>query len=180
MVIDELHTYRGIFGSHVANVVRRLKRLCAFYGARPVFVLASATIANPQEHAERLIESPVTVISNDGSPKGERNIVLVNPPLLDAELGIRQSAQFVARDIAARLIREGAQTICFARSRQATELLLTYLRGATIDVGRPSSVLGYRGGYLPEERRAIEKGLREGGVRGVVATNALELGIDIG
>jgi DEAD/DEAH box helicase domain-containing protein len=199
VVIDELHTYRGIFGSHVANVIRRLKRLCAFYGAQPTFMLASATIANPQEHAERLIESPVTLINNDGSPKGERNMVLVNPPLLDAALGIRQSAQFVARDLAAKLIREGAQTICFARSRQAAEILLTYLRNASrdwrLEVGASnqspisnlqsrispiSPISGYRGGYLPEERRAIEKGLREGSVRGVVATNALELGIDIG
>ena len=134
VVIDELHTYRGIFGSHVANVIRRLKRLCAFYGAQPIFILASATIANPKEHAERLIESPVTAITHDGSPKGERNLVLVNPPLLDAELGLRQSAHFVARDIAARFIREGAQTICFARSRQATEILLTYLRQERVEM----------------------------------------------
>ena len=205
VVIDELHTYRGIFGSHVANVIRRLKRLCAFYGARPTFILASATIANPREHAERLIEAPCTLVdvSEDGSPKGERNILLVNPPMLDAELGLRKSADFVARDIAARFIDAGAQTICFARSRQATEILLTYLKerrrdgrrggadAATEDglrkspVSRLSSavsapIMGYRGGYLPEERRTIEKGLREGTVRGVVATNALELGIDIG
>ena len=197
VVIDELHMYRGIFGSHVANVIRRLKRLCAFYGAHPIFILASATIANPHEHAERLIEAPCTLIdvAEDGSPKGERNIILVNPPLLDAELGLRKSADFVTRDIAARFIQAGAQTICFARSRQATEILLTYLRAqmGKGEGGRgketltpfplppsPSSIMGYRGGYLPEERRAIERGLREGTVRGVVATNALELGIDIG
>jgi len=195
VVIDEMHTYRGIFGSHVANVIRRLKRLCAFYGAKPVFILASATIANPQEHAERLLEDNVTLVDNDGSPRGERNVILYNPPMLDAELGIRQSAEFAVRDIAKRFISADAQTICFARSRQGTEVLLRDLRlvvddfdggRKTVDgkarssVSRLPSVVAYRGGYLPEERRAIEKGLRAGTVRGVVATNALELGIDIG
>lgn len=194
IVIDEMHTYRGIFGSHVANVIRRLKRLCAFYGSRPVFILASATIANPQDHAERLIEDNVTLIDDDGSPRGERNVILYNPPMLDAELGIRQSAEFAVRDIAKRFIGASAQTICFARSRQGTEVLLRDLRLVVADdgerktedgkgrssVARLPSVVAYRGGYLPEERRAIEKGLRAGAVRGVVATNALELGIDIG
>jgi len=194
VVIDELHSYRGIFGSHVANVIRRLKRLCAFHGSNPLFILASATIANPKEHAERLIEAPVTLVDDDGSPHGERNIVFVNPPITDPDLGLRRSADFVVRDIAARFIGDGLQTICFARSRNSAEILLTYLREQmTTDDGRrtmhapspsivhrPSSVSGYRGGYLPEERRAIEKGLRDGSVRGVVATNALELGIDIG
>jgi DEAD/DEAH box helicase domain-containing protein len=189
VVIDELHTYRGIFGSHVANVIRRLQRLCAFYGSRPIFILASATIANPREHAERLIEAPVTLVDDDGSPHGERNLVFVNPPITDPELGLRRSADFVVRDIAARLIRDSLQTVCFARSRNAAEILLTYLRE---DIGdwrlgirdsisnTQSPIRGYRGGYLPEERRAIEKGLRDGSVRGVVSTNALELGIDIG
>jgi DEAD/DEAH box helicase domain-containing protein len=194
VVIDELHTYRGIFGSHVANVVRRLQRLCAFYGSRPVFILASATIANPCEHAERLIEAPVTLVDDDGSPRGERNIVFVNPPITDPDLGLRRSADFVVRDIAARLIGDGLQTVCFARSRNAAEILLTYLRqeivgserwavnGTTTHTTQPTAhiIRGYRGGYLPEERRAIEKGLRDGSVRGVVSTNALELGIDIG
>jgi DEAD/DEAH box helicase domain-containing protein len=194
VVIDELHTYRGIFGSHVANVIRRLQRLCAFYGSRPVFILASATIANPREHAERLIEAPVTLVDDDGSPHGERNIVFVNPPITDPDLGLRLSADFVVRDIAARLIREGLQTVCFARSRNAAEILLTYLRQEMVGSERwavsrvtthsppPTAhvIRGYRGGYLPEERRAIEKGLRDGSVRGVVSTNALELGIDIG
>jgi DEAD/DEAH box helicase domain-containing protein len=208
VVIDELHAYRGIFGSHLANVIRRLKRLCAFYGSNPVFILASATIANPREHAERLIEEPVTLVNDDGSPHGERHVIVVNPPLVDAELGIRRSSLFVARDIAARFVEDGAQTICFARSRQDTEVLLTYLRGAMeedepqrdeegqrMKGGRrrrstadsqsaishqQSKIVGYRGGYLPEERRAIEASLRSGVSRGVVSTNALELGIDVG
>ncbi|MFN4294867.1 MAG: DEAD/DEAH box helicase, partial [Thermoflexales bacterium] len=189
VVIDEVHTYRGVFGSHVANVIRRLKRLCAFYGSNPVFILASATIANPKEHAERLIEAPVTLVDDDGSPRGERHVVIVNPPLTDPQLGLRRSADFVARDIAARFIGEGLQTICFARSRNKAEILLAYLRAMWPNAGgesecsaaqSPIQISGYRGGYLPEERRAIEQGLREGRVRGVVATNALELGIDIG
>ncbi|MCS7055727.1 MAG: DEAD/DEAH box helicase [Thermoflexales bacterium] len=190
VVVDEMHAYRGIFGSHVANVIRRLKRLCAFYGANPRFILASATIANPREHAERLIESPVTLVDDDGSPHGERNVIIVNPPLTDPQLGLRRSADFVARDIAARFIAEGLQTICFARSRNTAEVLLAYLQqtvgGSAWQSQLPSPQLsgspvrGYRGGYLPEERRAVEQSLREGSARGVVATNALELGIDIG
>ncbi|BCX02740.1 MAG: hypothetical protein KatS3mg053_0678 [Candidatus Roseilinea sp.] len=190
VVIDEMHAYRGIFGSHVANVIRRLKRVCAFYGSSPRFILASATIANPREHAERLIEAPVTLVDDDGSPHGERHVIIVNPPLTDPQLGLRRSADFVARDIAARFIAEGLQTICFARSRNTAEILLAYLRDMKSGVGSreseyptspsPRPIQGYRGGYLPEERRAIEQGLREGSVRGVVATNALELGIDIG
>ncbi len=198
VVIDELHAYRGIFGSHVANVIRRLKRLCAFYGSEPAFILASATVANPKEHAERLVEAAVELVDDDGSPRGERHVLVVNPPMVDAELGIRRSSVFIARDIAARFVEDGAQTICFARSRQDTEVLLTYLRNlepsavsqASVDAsGRtrkrqpprpPSPIVGYRGGYLPEERRAIEADLRSGAARCVVATNALELGIDIG
>jgi DEAD/DEAH box helicase domain-containing protein len=184
VVIDEMHTYRGIFGSHTANVIRRLKRICAFYNSNPVFILASATIANPAEHAARLIEAPVVLIDDDGSPHGEQNIVIVNPPITDPELGLRRSADFVARDIGARLIDSGLQTICFARSRNGAEVLLTYLRERTGNrlsaKNGQQAIAGYRGGYLPEERRAIEKGLREGAVRGVVSTNALELGIDIG
>ncbi len=184
VVIDEMHTYRGIFGSHVANVLRRLRRICAFYGCEPTFILASATIANPREHAERLIEAPVELVDNDGSPHGDQHVVVVNPPLIDAELGIRRSADFVLRDLAGRLIDAGLQTICFARSRNSTEVLLTYLlqrlghqRSAT---SGQSVVVGYRGGYLAEERRELERGLRAGNIRGVVSTNALELGIDIG
>lgn len=202
VVIDEMHAYRGIFGSHVANVIRRLKRLCAFYGSKPIFILASATIANPKDHAERLIEAPVTLVDDDGSPHGERNVIIVNPPITDPELGLRRSADFVVRDVAARFVGEGLQTICFARSRNSAEILLSYLREqlqnerrttpngwqaaketsshVSHSISVASSVSGYRGGYLPEERREIEKGLREGDVRGVVSTNALELGIDIG
>ncbi len=213
VVLDEMHLYRGIFGSHVANVLRRLQRLCAFYGSQPVFILASATTANPREHAETLIEAPVSVIDDDGSPHGERHVLIVNPPVVDAELGLRRSSALVAPEIAARFIEAGAQTICFARSRQDTEVLLTYLRervgrgsrgAGECESGRAgerewlndsmtqslnlkskipnpkSEIAGYRGGYLPEERREIEAGLRNGRVRGVVATNALELGIDIG
>jgi DEAD/DEAH box helicase domain-containing protein len=178
VVLDEAHAYRGVFGSHVTNVIRRLKRLCAFYGSAPVFILASATIANPKAHAEHLLESNVTLIDDDGSPHGERHVLIVNPPVLDPALGLRRSADFVARDIAARLIAEGLQTICFARSRNAAEVLSTYLRDAL--PGSAEAICAYRSGYLPEERRAIESSLREGRVRGVVATNALELGIDIG
>jgi Distinct helicase family with a unique C-terminal domain including a metal-binding cysteine cluster len=178
VILDEAHAYRGIFGSHVANVLRRLRRLCAFYGSAPVFILASATIANPKAHAEQLIEAPATLVDDDGSPHGERHVVIINPPIVEPALGLRRSADFVARDIAARLISEGLQTICFARSRNAVEVLLTYLREALPESA--AVISGYRGGYLPEERRAIEHGLRQGRTRGVVATNALELGIDIG
>ncbi len=201
VVIDEMHVYRGVFGSHVANVVRRLRRLCAFYGSNPVFILASATTANPREHAERLIEAPVALVDDDGSPHGERHVLIANPPMVDAELGLRRSSLLVAPEIAGRFIAGGAQTICFARSRQDMEVLLTYLRkeirdwrleiGDSLRVSPISNlqspisnlqspIAGYRGGYLPEERRAIEAALRSGAVRGVVATNALELGIDIG
>lgn len=176
VVVDELHSYRGLFGGHAANVLRRLRRLCAFYNAAPTFVLASATIANAREHAERLIERPVELVDEDGSPSGERHILVVNPPLVDEALGLRRSAEFVVRDIAAQLIRSGLQTICFARSRLSAETLLNGLRERLPE----HAVMGYRGGYLPEERRRVERGLRDGSIRGVVATNALELGIDIG
>ena len=178
VVIDELHTYRGLFGSHLANVLRRLKRIAAHYGSRPQFLLTSATIANPRELAEQLIEEPVELVDDNGAPAGPRYFVLYNPPALDASLGIRRSALLAARDLAADLLHAGAQTIVFARSRLAVELLVAHLR-ADRRVG-DNGVRGYRGGYLPSERRAIEQGLRSGEVRCVVATNALELGIDIG
>jgi len=187
VVLDELHTYRGIFGGHVANLLRRLRRVCHFYGSDPRFLCTSATIANPRELAERLVEAPVTLVDDDGAPQGEKHFILYNPPLVDPQLGIRRSAALVAKDIAARFLRAGVQTIVFARARLTTEVLLGYLRdsiAATGSVGRVSipaeAVRGYRGGYLPNERRAIERGLRQGEVRGVVATNALELGVDIG
>src|SRR5512143_858085 len=183
IVIDELHTYRGVFGSHFANVIRRLKRICKFYGSSPQFILASATIANPQQLAERLIEEPITLIDDDGAPRGEKHWILINPPLIDPAIGQRRSVVLQARDIAARFLQSDVQTIVFARARLTTEVLLTYLRESIAAEGGPLSaaqVHGYRGGYLPEERRAIEQGLRDGSIRGVVSTNALELGVDIG
>ena len=200
VVIDEMHTYRGVFGSHVANVLRRLQRVAAFYGSSPRFVLTSATIANPGQLAERLIEQPVTVIDRNGAPQGEKHVILYNPPLFDAEKGLRRSSVLESQELAVRTILGGLQTIVFARARLTVEVLLTYIRERLrrqeigdwrleIDNGvsnlqspisNLSSVRGYRGGYLPEERRGIESGLRAGDVRGVVTTNALELGIDIG
>ena len=179
IVIDEMHAYRGVFGSHVANVLRRLKRVCRFYGSQPQFILTSATIANPQSLAERLVEKPVTVIDHDGSPHGERNFLIYNPPFLDKKLGVRQSSMMEGTRLAGELIDENIQTIIFGRTRRSIELILTYLRQRDAN-GNPNRVRGYRSGYLPKERRAIEEGLRRGEVRGVVATNALELGIDIG
>ena len=181
VVIDELHTYRGLFGSHVANVIRRLRRICAHYGADPIFICASATIANPRELAERVLEAPVELIDDNGAPAGRKHILVVNPPVANEELGIRSSALLTGQRLAERLIGGGVQTIAFARSRTSVEVLTTYLR-ETFEPppGHPHTIRGYRGGYLPNERHEIEAGLREGRVRGVVATNALELGIDIG
>lgn len=181
VVLDEMHTYRGVFGSHVGNVLRRLKRVCSFYGASPRFVCCSATIGNPQELATNLVEESVTLIDENGAPRGEKYIVFYNPPLVDAALGLRRGALLESLSFASRFLEDGIQVIVFTRSRQSTEVLLTYLRDTMRkrDV-RPDSVRGYRGGYLPRERREIERGLREGEVRGVVSTNALELGIDIG
>jgi DEAD/DEAH box helicase domain-containing protein len=181
VVLDELHTYRGVFGSHVANVLRRLRRICEFYGSHPVFICTSATIANPDELARRQIEDDVVVIDESGAPRGEKVLVFVNPPVVNRNLGIRRSALLTGRDIAATLLASGVQTISFTRSRVQTELLLTYLRSRFPQPQWPQDLIrGYRGGYLPSERRAIERGLRDGSVRGVVSTNALELGIDIG
>jgi len=181
IVIDEMHQYRGVFGSHVANVIRRLKRICAFYGSNPQFILCSATIANPGELAELLIEELPEVITENGAPQAEKHFILYNPPLVNPELGLRRSSLVEARRIAADLINNGVQTIIFTRSRLGVEVLLTYLRqGLKIRPGEDSGIRGYRGGYLPRERRAIEEGLRRGEIKGVVSTNALELGIDIG
>jgi DEAD/DEAH box helicase domain-containing protein len=183
VVLDEMHTYRGIFGSHVANVLRRLKRVCAFYGARPQFICASATIANPLELAERLVEEHFTLVGleEDGAPQGGKHFLFYNPPIVDRELGIRRSPVTDARLLAERFLEAGIQTIVFARARLTTEVLLTYLRDAARREGLPpGKVQGYRGGYLPTERREIERGLRERQVLGVVATTALELGINIG
>ncbi len=182
VVLDEIHTYRGIFGSHVANVLRRLRRLCRFYGSSPRFICCSATIANPKEHAERLVEHPFVLVdeSQNGSPTGEKQFILYNPPIVNEELGLRASTVLSAKDAAMTFLAREVQTIVFARARQTVELLLAYLQDELAFARNETVVAGYRGGYLPLERREIETGLREGTVRGVVATNALELGIDIG
>src|SRR5215472_16093448 len=182
VVIDELHTYRGLFGSQVANVIRRLKRICEFYGSRPRFICASATIANPRQLAERLLEEEqIALVDRSGAPRGERRLVFYNPPLLNRDLGIRRSSLLEGKRIAAPWIRDGLQTIVFCRSRLQVEVMLSYLRESLLprlDAGR--RVRGYRSGYLPLHRREIEAGLRTGEVHGVVSTNALELGIDVG
>ncbi len=181
IVIDELHAYRGLFGSHLANVLRRLLRLCRFYGSDPVIIACSATIANPGELAERLAERPVQVIDRSGAPRAERRIWFWNPPRVSPTLNVRRSAVLEARRLVNELIQCDMQTLAFARSRAGVEILLSYLQ--KLHPGAPGAeprVRGYRGGYLPLQRRAIESGLRDGSVRGVVSTNALELGIDIG
>jgi DEAD/DEAH box helicase domain-containing protein len=181
VVIDEIHNYRGVFGSHLANVIRRLKRVCAFYDSHPRFICCSATIANPRELAEQLIEQPVHLIDRSGAPRAEKHFILYNPPVVNAQLGIRRSVIKESTRIAGRFLLHNVQTILFARSRMNVEILVTYLRDLMQkNRKRPELVAGYRGGYLPSERRMIEQGLRSGTIRGVVSTNALELGIDIG
>ena len=209
VVIDEMHTYRGVFGSHVANVLRRLKRVAKFYGAKPQFILASATIGNPKELAENLIEEPVHLIDNDGSARGPRHFIIYNPPLTDESLGLRKSSLLEGVRLAQDLLRNDIQSVVFARSRRSVEIILRYLQenqssnsqfqsGLDTPLKEHSGLLdhqpdsnslvsnlqspirGYRSGYLPHQRREIEKGLRDGSVKTVVATNALELGIDIG
>jgi DEAD/DEAH box helicase domain-containing protein len=181
VVIDELHAYRGVFGSHLANVLRRLRRVCRHYGSDPQFICSSATIANPVDLAERLAERPFTLVEKSGAPRGEKVFVFVNPPVVNRELGIRRSCLNEARRVAGEFLRRNLQVILFAQSRLATEILTTYLKEDFEDVpGAAERIRGYRGGYLPLRRREIEKGLRDGIVRGVVSTNALELGIDIG
>jgi len=180
IVIDEVHSYRGVFGSHVANVIRRLKRICKFYGSNPQFICASATIANPKEHAEKLIGETVALVDDNGAPAGEKHFVFYNPPVVNRQLGIRKSSVLESQRLAALLLKQGIQTIVFARSRVRVELLLTYLQDLVKNELGAKSIRGYRGGYLPKQRREIERGLRNGEIRGVVSTNALELGIDIG
>ncbi|HET7209474.1 MAG TPA: DEAD/DEAH box helicase [Terriglobales bacterium] len=181
IVLDELHVYRGVFGSHLANVLRRLRRVAQFYGSNPQFICCSATIANPGELASQLIESEVTVVDENGAPAGEKLFVFYNPPMVNRNLGIRRSYINEATRVAKELLARKLQTIVFANSRLHTEVLLTYLQQANPPKpGQPEPVRGYRGGYLPGERREIERGLRDGRIRGVVATNALELGIDVG
>ena len=181
IVVDELHTYRGVFGSHVANVLRRLLRICAHYGSRPVIVCCSATIGNPQELAELLTGRGMHLVDRNGAPAGVRHVLLVDPPLLDPSTGARGSALTLAERWALPFIRAGRQTIVFGRARTSVEIILSRLREALREsYGPRSRVRGYRGGYLPTERRSIEQGLRDGEVLGVVSTNALELGVDIG
>jgi len=184
IVIDEMHTYRGVFGSHVANVVRRLKRVANFYGANPQFILASATIGNPKELAENLVEEPVHLIEDDGSARGPRHFIIYNPPITDESLGLRKSSLLEGVRLAQDLLRNDVQSVVFARSRRSVEIVLKYLQESPSPGGRgvrgEGEVRGYRSGYLPHQRREIEKGLRDGIVKTVVATNALELGIDIG
>src|SRR3954451_20601413 len=180
-VIDELHCYRGVYGSHLANVIRRLKRICEFYGSKPQFICCSATIANPKHLAESITEEPFELVGESGAPSGDRCFVFYNPPVVNRQLGIRRSYLSETRRIAVELIRQSQQTLVFTNNRLATEILTTYLKDACSQLPfSHESVRGYRGGYLPKERRAIEGGLRSGEIRAVVATNALELGVDIG
>jgi DEAD/DEAH box helicase domain-containing protein len=181
VVIDELHAYRGVFGSHLANVLRRLRRICRHYGSAPQFIMASATIANPGELASRLIGEAVEEITESGAPTGDKVFVCYNPPVVNPELGIRAPYLGEAAKLALRFLKQKIATIVFAQSRLATEVLLTAIKSGVADkTGDSGIVRGYRGGYLPTRRRAVEKGLREGEVLGVVSTNALELGVDIG
>src|SRR5919201_1305936 len=181
VVIDELHAYRGVFGSHLANVLRRLRRICRHYGAAPTFICSSATIANPRELAEALVEQPFELVEESGAPRGEKIFLFVNPPVVTQQLGIRRSYLAETRRIALEFLKRQLQMIVFAQSRLSTEILTTYLKDDFEgQPGTPELIRGYRGGYLPQRRREIERGLREGSVRAVVATNALELGIEIG
>ncbi|MCL1964379.1 MAG: DEAD/DEAH box helicase [Firmicutes bacterium] len=181
IVIDEIHAYRGVFGSNLANVIRRLKRLAAFYGSTPRFICCSATIANPKELAEQITGEPMTLIDDNGAPTGERHMVFYNPPVVNRQLGIRKSSLLETRALSSLLVRNDVQTIVFARSRLQVEVLARYLKELIKDsLGNAGRVRGYRGGYLPTQRREIERGLRNGDITAVVATNALELGIDIG
>lgn len=181
VIIDEVHYYTGVFGSHMANIIRRLKRICRFYGAKPIFIMSSATIANPDELAKKLIEEEVVLIDKSGAPTGEKYLLFINPPVVNKQLGIRRSYISLAREISGILLRNDLQIIAFANARLITEILVKYLKNdfekKVTDQGK---VRGYRGGYLPQKRREIERELREGKIRAVVSTNALELGIDIG
>jgi len=181
VVIDEIHSYRGVFGSHLCNVLRRLSRICEFYGSHPQFICCSATIANPGELAGRIIQREVTLIDDNGAPAGEKHFIFYNPPVINRQLGIRKSAMSEAISLAERLLGNSISTIVFSKSRVQLEVMVHRLREhAAKTLHNANLVRGYRGGYLPTERRAIEKGLRQGEILGVVSTNALELGIDIG
>ncbi|HEY5956965.1 MAG TPA: helicase-related protein, partial [Polyangiaceae bacterium] len=183
VVLDELHTYRGVFGSHMAHVIARLRRVAAFHGSHPVFICATATIGNPREHAARLLglePEQLHLVDKSGAPYSPRRLLVVNPPIVNAELGIRRSSLKQAVAVTADLIRARVPTILFGPSRNSVETMLKYLRQQAGDVAGPDAIMGYRGGYLPATRRKIEQDLREGRLLAVVATNALELGIDIG
>ena len=181
VVIDELHAYRGVFGSHLANVLRRLWRVCDFYNSHPVVICCSATIANPKELAERLTGRSMTLVDDNGAPSGPKRLLFYNPPVVNKQLGIHRSSTLESQRIAETFLRGGVQTIVFGRTRLQVEILLSYLQQSLGNrLGNNTAIRGYRGGYLPLQRREIEHGLRDGSVRGVVSTNALELGIDIG
>ena len=181
IVLDELHTYRGVFGSHLCNVLRRLRRIARFYGRDPLFICCSATISNPGELASRLLETEVEVLNSNGAPAAEKTFVFYNPPVVNRALGIRRSYINESSRVAQEFLKRDLQTIVFSNSRLQTEILLTYLQQANPQFpGKQETIRGYRGGYLPNERREIERGLRDGQIRGVVSTSALELGIDVG
>ncbi len=183
VVIDEIHTYRGVFGSHMANLVRRLRRITAFYGVKPVFICCSATIGNPLELAKSILDEEVELVDDNGAPSGERQLILYNPPLVDRVQGMRRGVVLESQRLALRFLKGGVKTIVFSRSRIQTELIASYINGVLENVFTDDSrirVESYRGGYLPNERRDVEAGLRSGAVKGVVSTNALEMGIDIG
>ena len=183
VVVDEAHTYRGVFGSHVANVLRRLRRVARAYGAEPRFLLASATIANPLELAERLVGAPFELIDDDGAPRAGREIAMWNPPLIDRASGARRSALSEAADLLADLVSQGVRTICFLKSRRGIELIQRFARDNLAARGKPELaelIAPYRGGYTPQQRREIEARLSAGELLAVIATDALELGIDVG
>ncbi len=180
VVIDELHQYRGVFGSHLGNVIRRLRRICRFYGSSPQFILSSATLANPKDLAERITGTAAQVIDRSGAPSGDKLFLFYNPPIVDAQEGIRRSYLAEAFDFAKLFFEQGIQSIIFTRSRLTVEILVNELKRALNDPPSGGQIRGYRGGYLAQERRDIEQGLRSGDIRAVVATSALELGVDIG
>ena len=180
-VIDELHYYRGVYGSHLANILRRLKRICEFYGSQPKFICCSATIANPKQLAESITEQDFELVSENGAPSGDNYFIFYNPPVVNQQLGIRRSYLNESRRVALEFIRQNAQALVFTNNRLAAEVLTTYIKDACSQLPfSQEAVRGYRGGYLPKERRNIEQGLRSGEIRAVIATNALELGVDIG
>ncbi len=181
VIIDELHYYTGVFGSHMGNIIRRLKRICDFYGSDPIFIMSSATISNPKELAEMITEEKVVLIDKNGAPRGEKYIVFLNPPVVNKQLGIRKSYITLAREVSGILLKNGLSIITFTNARLITEVLVKYLKNDfEKNVNQRGTIRGYRGGYLPAKRREIERGLKNGSIRGVVSTNALELGIDIG